>query len=163
MPTVSHPAEKELLSWTAPSRPHKPLDKQLFSVGLVISILISIILVFAGEFISILVIFSLVFVYYAWSTQAPENTIYSITSLGLRIGTTLYTWDQFTRWWVTGNLINFEAPLERFRRVFAVTSSEITHDQLTKALIDYLPEDQPAPTQLDKATSWLTRTFPLNK
>lgn len=162
MPAVPEP-EKELLSWTAPARPHKPLDKQLFSVAIVISILISVILAFAGEFMLIVVIVSLLFAYYALSTYPPENTTYTLTTWGIHAHGQTHKWDQLTRWWTEGNLLVCEAPLERFRRVFLVLDPKITTTQLQDLLAKYLPYEQPAPTSLDKASSWLTRTFPLTK
>jgi hypothetical protein len=153
----------ELLSWTAYSRPFKPLDKQLFSVGIVIAVLLSIILASAGEWMLIIVIATLFFAYYSWSTYAPELTKYSLTSLGVHAHGKLYRYDQISRYWIEGNLIVFDTPVERLRRLYLVMDSKVAPDQIKSLLSKYLSYDQPQPTPLDRATAWLTRTFPLTK
>lgn len=162
MPTPT-PPEQDLLIWTASSRPHKPLDKQLFSVAVVIAILISVILAFSGEIMLIIVIVSILFAYYTWSVYIPDSTTYRITTWGIRAHGQFYRWEQLNRWWTEGNLLLIDAPLERFRRIYLVLDPKTTPTQLQDLLSDYLPFDQPTPTSLDKLAGWLTRTFPLTK
>ena len=159
--------EKELFTWTAPSRPHQPLDKQLLAVALVIAILISIVFILSGEWMSVIVIASLIFAYYVWSTYPPENTNYAITTWGIRAHGHLHRWDTLTTWWLQPQgkqqLLVFAAPFERFRRLFLVLATDTTLDQLHSILDPYLTFEQPEPTLLDRATSWLARTFPLTQ
>ncbi len=157
--------EKELLKWTAASRPYKPLDRQLFATGVIIAILVSIISAFAGEWMPIAVIIAMVLAYYMWSTVPPEDTEYTITTRGIRAHRQLYLWQALTRWWLedTGGhkILVVDTPLNFPKRLHLGLGSQDA-DQVANIMSKYLLQEKPAETALDKAGRWLADKFPLS-
>jgi hypothetical protein len=159
------PTEDTLLTWSAMSRPYKPLDRQIFATGVIIAVLISIIAAFAGEWMLIAVIVAGVFAYYMWSTVPPEMTEFAITSKGVRAHNQLHLWQELTRWWIDEKvghrMLVIEAPLSVARRLHLILG-DTPAEKVQEALSKYLPMEKPVETSMDKAGRWLAEKFPLN-
>jgi hypothetical protein len=157
--------ERELLKWSAVSRPYKPLDRQLFATGVIIAVLVSIISALAGEWMLIAVIVAMIFAYYMWSTVPPESTEYVITTRGMRIHGQLYLWQELTRWWIEDKwghkMLLVDAPLSFPKRIHLVLG-EIDAQKLEEIMGKYLLMEKPLETSMDKAGRWLADKFPLS-
>ena len=158
-------AESELLKWEAMSRPYKPLDRQLFATGVVIAVLVSIIAAFAGEWMLIAVLASMIFAYYVWSTVPPEKTEYVITTKGLRVHGQLYMWGELSQWWIETkwghSMLVVDAPFSLPKRLHLVLEN-VDQEAVKKTLEPYLQMNKPADTSADKAGRWLADKFPLS-
>lgn len=156
--------EKDLLQWTAASRPFKPLDRQLFATGIIIAVLVSIISAFAGEWMLIAVIVAIVFAYYMWSTVAPEDTQYVLTTRGVRAHGQLYLWQELTRWWIEDKgghkMLMIDSPLNFPKRLHLLLGS-LDEKTVENIMGTYLLQEKPLETPLDKAGRWLADKFPL--
>ncbi|KKP31069.1 MAG: hypothetical protein UR20_C0044G0007, partial [Candidatus Woesebacteria bacterium GW2011_GWE2_31_6] len=75
--------EKDLVTWTAPGRPFKRRDKQFYLTTISIVGLVSLIIFLAEGAMPVILIISLVFLYYVMSTVPPENIEYKITNKGV--------------------------------------------------------------------------------
>jgi predicted DNA-binding transcriptional regulator len=87
IPVVSQPEpEKDLYSWTAPSRPFKKRNREFYTTIATLVILLSVILLFAKEFLLIGVILSFGFVSYVLATVPPGKVSHRLTNKGIRTG-----------------------------------------------------------------------------
>ena len=158
--------EQIYLAWTAPARPHHALGKQVMTVPLVITGLIGLILLVAGEWMLIVVVASLVFAYYAWSMIPAELMQYQITSRGVRVGGSLYEWPIFTRWWAGDKwgqpMLFLETP-QSLTGQLVLTTLPTDKDKIDKIMSSLLLKDKPAATGLDKTAKWLAEKFPLEQ
>lgn len=156
--------EQTLLKWMAPSRPFKTRDRQFFTTVVAIVVLVSVILMFAGEWMLIAVLAAMCFAYYVWSTVPPEETEYAITDKGIRAHGQLYKYSDLAAWWVESrfgqSVLVVDAPLVVGRRLHLVLR-DVSEQQLQDVLAKYLPMEKPLPTTMDKVTSWITEKFPL--
>lgn len=156
--------EQTLLKWMAPSRPFKARDRQFFTTAVAIVILVSIILVFAGEWMLIAVLAAMCFAYYVWSTVPPEEAEYAITDRGVRVHGTLHRFEELSAWWVESQfghqVLVIDAPLVPGRRLHIVLK-EVTEDQLQETLGKHLTLEKPAETSMDKVSHWVSEKFPL--
>ena len=156
--------EKELVKWTAASRPFKPLSRQIFTTAVAIAILVGVILIFAGEWVLIMVMAAAIFAYYAWSTVPPEESEYVITTRGLRVHGQLYRWEELSRWWMEDKwgykLMVVDTPLSFPRRLHVVlgTASEA---KVKEVMEKYVLMERPEPTAMDRAGKWVAEKFPL--
>lgn len=152
---------KTLLEWEAPSRIFKPRSKEFFSTVLTIGALFVVILVFLKEWFLILTIISLIFLVFVFNKVPPQTVKHKITNRGIVSGETQYPWEDFIRFWIEekdGQKILY---LDRIRPPYRLMMLINSSDEIKKILLDYLPEEKPQPTFLEKASKWLTEKFPL--
>lgn len=156
-------AEETVIEWQAPSRPFKKRNRQFFSSVFIISLLISLILFFAGQFLPIAVVFSVAFLVYVLYTVPPEDITNKITTYGLRTENDLYYWDELGRFWFEDKLgirvLNVETL--RFPGRLALVLGETQEQDLKEILTEVLINEKPKPTMTDKAANWLTEKIPL--
>src|SRR3989304_4840218 len=81
---VRREPERDLVTWTAPSRPFKRRDRQFYTTVFAIAGIISLILFLAEGLMPVILIVALVFLYYVLSTVPPENIEYKITTKGVK-------------------------------------------------------------------------------
>src|SRR5688572_17389121 len=85
---------KTLLSWSAPGRPYVKRGKQFYSTAILIALLLSVLAFLFSQYVLILVIFSLVFVGFAFSMVPPKNFHYRISNQGVMVEDHFYLWQE---------------------------------------------------------------------
>jgi len=157
--------EQILLTWQAPSRIFKKRSRQYFATIVVIGLLISLILLFAGQFLPIAVVLSVVFLVYILSTVPPSTVNHKISNFGIWVENNLYYWEELGRYWYTEKLgqtlFNFE--VARFPGRITILLGETSRDELESFLSQVLVNEKPAPTFFDKAADWIEKNIPLDK
>jgi hypothetical protein len=158
-------AERDLVVWTAPSRPFKRRDRQFYVTTFAIAGIVSLILFFAEGFMPVLLIISLVFLYYVLSTVEPEKIEYKITSKGIKIAGKGTDWQVLNRYWFgkrfDSDLMVIDTVLIP-GRIELVINPEIK-DKLKKEVSAYIPYEEVPASGLDRLTSWFARKLPGNK
>ena len=156
--------EKTLLTWKARSRPYNPDQEKTRSVILVLGVLITLVLVFAGEWMLIVLMAAGAFYYYAQNKTAPEVVEYSITNKGLRAYGRLYLWWEFKRWWMEPKakeiLLVLDLQSGMMGRMY-IPIGNAKEEEIGKALEKYLMNEKPQETPVDKMTKWVGEKFPL--
>lgn len=156
--------EKILLSWTAKARPFKEKDFQSRQVLIVLGVLISMVLVFAGEWMLLAVLAAGAFYYYATNFVPPETVEYQITNLGLRAFGRFFGWWEFRRWWWTEKwttkLIGLDLQTGVMGQMF-VPVEKVKTEEVEKIISSYVMFEKPKETTLDKASKWMVEKFPL--
>lgn len=156
--------EKILLKWLAVSRPYKPQSRQFFSTAIVIAILISIVLVLAGEWMLIAVLAAMIFAYYVWSMIPPDEIEYSLTSKGVRIASILYPWNTLSRFWLEDKweykMLVVDNPTGVSKRLYLVLGNQ-NPAEVEEIMAKFVLAEKPEPTTVDKMSGWLLEKFPL--
>ena len=154
--------EKDLITWTAPARPFKRRDKQFYVTTISIAAMICLILFLAEGAMPVILIISLIFLYYVMSTVSPEVLEYKITNKGIKIGGKLTEWQNLGRFWFRkrydSDLLVFETRVIPNRMEFVV-KPEIKAD-IEKILKEYLVEEEISPSNLDKIVDWFGKKLP---
>lgn len=168
MPVVkqeSKQTEKELVSWTAPARPFKRRTRQFYVTLFAIAGLMALLLIFMSEFLPILLIISLVFLYYVMSTVEPENVSYIITSKGIKIAEQRIDWINLGRFWFTKrfdtDLLVVEAA-NLTGRIELVLGANLK-DSVKSVLEEYLVYEDVPPSIIDKASALVSQRLSSNK
>jgi len=158
-------AEKELFSWSAPSRPFKKREREFWVSVMAIASVSGFIFYIIEGLMPVLLIVALVFLFYILSTVEPEEIVYKITSKGVKIVDRRTDWRVLTRFWFSerlgSNLLIFEMISLPGRLELVVNAKD--KDSIRKAVLNHLPEEESPPTNLDKAANWFSQKLPGNK
>ena len=157
--------EVDLYIWDSPSRPFKHRDREFYSTIAVIVFLVSLILLFAGQFLLIAVVVSMAFVSYVLASVPPDNVAHRITTHGVHTGTQFFFWEEMGRFWFETkykhDLLLVEISKFPGRAIMLVDPAEKM--KVRTILTKYLIQQTPLPTFLDKAADWLQEKVPLEK
>ncbi len=163
---VSDDKEEEvLLAWTSPSRLFKKRDREYFTNIGAIVFLLTIILVFAREFVLIAAVLSIVFLIYVLSTVPPEEVSHRITNLGIESAGHFYRWEELADFWLEEQWGQTMMVLRPYLspRVLILLGSQ-NKENVREIIAKHIPfREEPQKTWVDNAASWLTRKIPLEK
>ena len=156
---VRREPEKELLVWTAPARPFKRRDRKFYATLISIAALVGLVLFLIEGWVPVVLVISLVFLFYVLSTVEPENIEYKITNKGLKVAGKKTEWNLMGRFWFSKR---FETELLVVEtavlpgRMEMVINPEIK-EAIRKNLSSYLFEEEAPPAFLDKASNWFSK------
>jgi hypothetical protein len=153
------------LSWNSPSRLFKRRDKEFYKTIGAIVFLLTIILVFASEFILVLAMLSIVFLVYVLSTVPPESVEHRVTNLGIESAGHYYRWEEISEFWFDlqwGQTLLVLRPIVGSRIVILL--GEENKDTVRELLAKKIPfRETPERTWVDNASSWLSSKIPLER
>ncbi|MBI3576510.1 hypothetical protein HY086_00520 [Candidatus Gottesmanbacteria bacterium] len=157
--------EEIYLTWTSPSRLFKKRDKEYFTNIAAIVFLLSIILVFAREFVLIAAVVSIVFLVYVLSTVPPEEVQHKITNLGIESAGHFYRWEELMEFWFEqqwGQNMLVIRPFLGSRIIILLVNQK--EEKIRELIAKHIPfREVPDKTWVDNAASWLTQKIPLEK
>ena len=156
--------EKVLFEWVAAERSYKKRDRDFWITAISILVLVSVILIFIKEFLLIVALMSVLFLYYALATVPPKETTYKITNWGIYFGEARYAWDNFEKFWFSKSLgsdmINLGTVL-RFPRSISMVINIKDQDKLKEIMVKRIPLIESSPNFIDKLTKWAAERLPL--
>ncbi len=159
------PEEEILLVWTSPSRLFKKRDREYFTNIGAIVFLLTIILVFAREFLLIAAVLSIVFLIYVLSTVPPEEVEHRMTNLGIESAGHFYRWEEMADCWFEeqwGQTMLVVRPYSAPRSIILLGNQNT--QKVRELVAKHIPvREHPEKTWVDNAASWLTRKIPLEK
>lgn len=159
---VRREPEKDLLTWTAPARPFKRRDREFYLTLIAIAGIIGLVLFLIEGFMPVILIVSLVFLFYVLSTVEPENIEYKITNKGIKIVDKRTDWGLMNRFWFSRRLDNELLIVETLglpgRMELVINPGD--KEEIRKALSAYLIEEEAPPSFLDKAANWFAKKLP---
>jgi hypothetical protein len=151
--------EKELFAWKAKSRPFKKRPREYWVTIVAIASLLSFIMFLAEGTMPVILIISVIFLYYVLSTVEPHDVSFRITDKGVRIEDKLTEWNELTRYWFTEKLdsvtLNFEMTMFPGRLEMMISEKDI--NKLRQILSKYLPEEEPQKTSFDRTSDWVSK------
>jgi len=161
VPTVNE-QDKTLFTWKAPARPFKRRDNEFWVTTVVIAVIFGLILLLIEGVMPVILIISVVFLYYVLSTVEPEQIDYEITTKGIKIVDKTTSWTVLTRYWFSSRynskLLVFEMTTIPGRLELVIHEKDKAN--LAKHLKKYILEEEVSPSNLDKTANWLSKKFP---
>src|SRR5690554_6974200 len=82
---VQEEPEKDLVSWTAPARPFKTRNRKFYVTLIATAGIVGLVIFFVEGWVPVILIISLIFLFYIMSTVPPEEVEYKITNKGIKI------------------------------------------------------------------------------
>jgi hypothetical protein len=160
----THEPEKDLVTWIAPARPFKRRNKEFYITMIVIAAIVGLILFLVEGFMPVILIISLVFLFYILSTVEPEEVEYKITNKGIVIAGRRTGWDILLRFWFSrrfdSELLIIETLVLPGRLELVIRLED--KEKIKKALLKFIPEEETPPSTLDRAANWFSRKLPGN-
>lgn len=156
--------EQDIFEWQAPSRLFKKRDRQYLTTVIVIVLLISLILFFAGQLLPIAVVASVAFLVYVLSVVPPHQVTNKLTTYGIRIEDQVYYWEEMGRFWFIKKYNQHVLHIELFRfpgRIALLVSKE-DKALVTDILQEVLLGEKPKLTPFEKSAEWLQKKIPLD-
>lgn len=150
--------EKDLVVWSAPSRPFKRWGRKFYTKLVSVVALVGIVLFLIEGFMPVILLISLSFLFYVMFTTEPEIITYKVTNFGIRIGDVLTKWDNLTRFWFSRRIESDILIVETISlpgRLEYVIDPKIK-ENLKKALSKYIPEEEIPPSNVDKLSNWFS-------
>ena len=156
--------EEEVLAWQAPNRPFKARSKRFFTTILVIGLLVSLILFFAGQVLPVAVVFSIIFMVYMLSVVPPTQVSIKITTYGLRLDSELFLWEELGRFWFETKLGQKIVTLEtsKFPGRISILLAEMPEELIEAIFSEVLLKERPPLTQFERMGQWLEERIPLD-
>lgn len=160
--TTKPEPEKALFTWKAPSRPFKRRDRDFWMTVIAIASIFSLILFLAEGVMPVIMIISVIFLFYVLSTVEPEEIEYAITNKGVKIAGKRTDLEQLSRFWFTRRfndaLVAFETFVLPGRLELVIDPKD--KEKMRKVLSDYLPEEEAPPSRLDRIANWFSKKLP---
>lgn len=178
--TIVQEPLKIFLQWESPIRPFKKREREFYTTAGSIIFLVCIILLFIKEFLLIMVLISLAFFLYILNTVKPEKVRHEISNKGIKTGTLstpqtaqpeqansngkLIFWDQLGRFWFDkqwDDEILYIENYSGFPSRLMILLGEVKKQDIEKILSQYLIQEKPEKTQIERAGEWLQKKIPL--
>lgn len=162
---VRREPERDLISWHAYARPFKRLSKQFYIKFFSIAGTVSLVVFLAEGIMPVLLIISLVFLYYVLTTVQPDEIEYKITSKGIRVDGKITEWQFLNRYWFSNRFGNeiliFETSFLP-GRIEMVINSELK-ESLKKEISAYIPYEEVPISVFDHLINWFSEILLGNK
>jgi hypothetical protein len=162
---VRREPERDLVVWTAPARPFKRRGRQFYVTTFAIAGIVSLVLFLAEGIMPVILIISLVFLYYVLSTVQPENIEYKVTTKGIRISNKLTEWQVLNSFWFSDRFDNHLMIIDTSiipGRTEIVVNPEV-EEEIKRQVSAYIPYEEVPAGALDRATNWFADKIPGNK
>lgn len=158
--------EEILVEWIAPARPFRKRNRQFFSTIIIIAILISLILFFAGQVLPVAVVISIVFLVYVTAVIPPQDVKYKLTNYGIYVEKEAFSWVYMGRFWFDDKLGQrvLEIELGKFpgRLTFVLIEGLTPREKdLENVLSEVLIKEKPELTTYEKIANWFKEKIPL--
>lgn len=156
--------ERDLFTWIAPARPFKRRNREFYVTIIAIAALVGLVLFLVEGFMPVILIVSLVFLFYVLSTVEPEDIEYKISNKGVIIAEKRTDWDLTLRFWFSrrfdSQLLIIETLMLPGRMELVIKPED--KEGLRKVLLDYIPEEKTPPSTLDRVANWFSKKLPGN-
>jgi hypothetical protein len=156
--------EKDLLTWVAPARPFKRRGREFYITIISIAAIAGLVIFLAEGAMPVILIISLIFLFYILNTVQPEDLEYKLTDQGVKIAGVRTDWQFTKRFWFTTRLGTEILVVETNvipGRLELVIKPELK-EEIRKVMLTYIVEEEAVPSTLDKLSSWFAKKLPQN-
>jgi len=161
---VGREPERDLVVWQALARPFKRRERKFYVTVISLVGIVSLILFLAEGAMPVILLVSLLFLFYIMNTVPPETIEYKITTKGISMAGKKMGWNLLGRFWFSqkGNqeVLTIESANFPGRLEFIIVPEK--KEEIKKALSSYLPEEEIPPSALEKAAGWISKRLPDN-
>ena len=154
---------KTLYSWDSPERLFIPRNRKWFTYTFLIILIITVVLLFAQEYIIIAPIAAIGFISYVLATVPPHKIGHKLTTEGINSGGRSYLWNEMSDFWLTKKgeetLINIETYLNYPRRLIMLLG-EGDLEKIKEIMVQFIPyREIPKTNWLEKTLDSITERF----
>ncbi|MBI3443128.1 hypothetical protein HY008_00465 [Candidatus Woesebacteria bacterium] len=158
---IRNEPEKGLVTWSAPARPFKRRDREFYVTIIAIAAIFGLVLFLVEGWLPVVLIISLVFLFYVMSTVEPEIIEYKITTKGVRVAGRRNDWPGMTRFWFMRRYNSELLIIETYYfpgRIELVLLPDLK-EKIKKVMSTYLLFEEAPASSLDKLANWFSKKF----
>ena len=162
---IENEPEKSLIKWKAKARSFKRRDREFWVSIIAIASVVGFVLFIIEGVISVILVISIVFLFYVLSTVEPGDIEYEITNESVIIGGEKNPMEAFVWFWFGksfGNEVLALGAVNMPGRLDLVIDPK-DKEKIRKVLSPYLIEQEKSPSRIDRAADWLSKKIPSNK
>ncbi len=159
---VKKEEERDLVAWSAPARPFKRRNREFWITAIAIAAVVGLVLFLVEGFMPVILVISVVFLFYVLSTVEPDKIEYKVTNRGIKVAGKRTDWNMMGRFWFTRRFDSDLLVIETFSlpgRLEVVILPE-RKEEVKKAISEYLTHEEVPPSGLDKAANWFSKKMP---
>jgi hypothetical protein len=163
---VSNP--QVVFTWKAPLRPYKKRSKLILRFYLAVALLLSLIILFFGDKILLIPIWSLLFLFYVLTITPPPEVENKITRFGIETAGITLRWEALSHFYFTErfgfDVLTLVSNAPYFYHAYLVVTDGETKRNLILILSEHLVfQEKPQRTLTDKMVDWLSNLIPDDK
>jgi hypothetical protein len=153
--------------WEAPVRHYEPKTRTYFRALIALGILLTLALYFLGEYLLILVVWSVVFVYYVKAAIPPQNAIYKLTRFGIQFYQHTIPYDALQSFTLVhktkNNLLRIFVSGENPYEIHILLPTGELEEKIMKFLEEKVPFVEQVPkTDIERFAEWLGSSLGLS-
>lgn len=156
--------EKDLLTWMAPGRPFKRRNREFYVTIIAIAAIVGLVIFIAEGWVPVILLISLIFLFYIMSTVEPDPVEYAITNRGIKVAGKRTDWEIMGRFWFSkrfdSELLIIETAILPGRLELVI--NEEVKEKITENLSKYLLHEEAPPSWLDRLANTLSKRLPGN-
>ncbi len=170
-PTSNEPAQASagnpqiLYSWRAPLRPYIKRSKKIIRFYLALALLLSLIIAFFGDFVLLIPIWTLLFIFYVFTVTPPTEITNKITKFGVETAGTNLRYDVLDLYFFMKRfhyeiLTLVTHPPYEYHAYLVIPNEEVKNrvkELLSKRIIY---QEEPRKTFTDKTIDWFSKLVP---
>lgn len=154
--------ERDLVTWIGPSRPFKKRNKEFYITVIAMAAVVGFILFLVDGWLPVVLLISLIFLFYVMSTVPPEDIEYKITNKGIKVAGRRTEWQAMGRFWFTKRFDNDLLVVETYAipgRLELVVNQE-KKEEIQNKISEFLTHEEVSPSFIDKASNWFSKRIP---
>lgn len=152
-------------SWKAPLRPYKKRSAGVLRFYIAVALLLSLIVLFFGDKILVLPIWTIMFLFYVLTITPPPEVENKITRFGIETAGNTFRWEFLSHFYFIKKfdyhvLVIVSIPPYHYH-LYLVLKDEKTRQDLITILSQHLIyQEKPHKTFTEKLTDWLNKLIP---
>lgn len=152
-------------SWKAPLRPYKKRSAGVLRFYIAVALLLSLIVLFFGDKILVLPIWTIMFLFYVLTITPPPEVENKITRFGIETAGNTFRWEFLSHFYFIKKfdyhvLVIVSIPPYHYH-LYLVLKDEKTRQDLIAILSQHLIyQEKPHKTFTEKLTDWLNKLIP---
>ena len=154
-----------ILFWKAPLRPYKKRAKHVLRFYIAVALLLSVIVFFFGDRILLVIIWSLLFLFYTLTITPPPIVENKITKFGIETAGVTMRWETLSHFYFTQRFgydvltVVTQPPYSLY--AYIVIPTQAIKEDVMRILAEHiLYQDKPRRTVTDRMVDWLSRLIP---
>jgi len=152
-------------SWKAPLRAYKKRSKYILRFYIAVALLLSIIIIFLGDHILIIPIWSILFLFYVLTIPPPPEVENRITKFGLETAGITLRWEVLSHFYFTSrfgfDILTIVTHAPYSFHAYLVIPQDTIKKQVMKILAEHIVyQEKPNLTLTDRLIKWLSYLIP---
>lgn len=151
-------SEKVLFSWKAPTHAFRKKGREFWVKMVAVVSLLGFIFFIAEGVMPVILLISVLFLFYVLTTNEPETIEYTITNKGINVSDKKNPWEVFTSFSFVSRagILFLVLNMYQLPGKIELIMDEKDKSKVVSLLTKYIPEDESPQGRFDKVSEWVS-------